>query len=116
MQHINHVQILGHTGGDPERHIARQGDSSFVTFSVATNFRWKDSEGAAQETTEWHRVIVNGPLADLVEQNVGKGDPVLVDGRLRTRKWRDSADIERSTTEIVASNVNFLSPRAWEGR
>ena len=116
MQHINHVQILGNTGNDPERHHARQGDGTFVTFSVATNHRWKDEDGTARETTQWHRAIVNGPLADLVEQSVGKGDAVLVDGRQRTRKWEDTSGIERSSTEIVASSVNFLSPRTRDGR
>ena len=116
MQHINHVQILGNLGSDPERRHAHHGDGTFVTFPVATNHRWKDPEGTAHETTEWHRVVVNGPLADLVEQSVARGDPVLVDGRLRTGKWEDSAGIERNSTEIIASAVNFLSPPAREGR
>ena len=116
MQHINYVQILGHLGSDPERRHAQRDDSTFVTFRVATNHRWKDPKGAAHESTERHRVIAGGTLADLVEQNVSKGEAVLVDGRLRTRKWEDSAGVERSSTEIVASSVNFLSPHAREGR
>ena len=33
---------------------------------------------------------------------------VLVEGRLRTRTWKDKDGIERRTTEIVARRVQFL--------
>ena len=111
MKHINRAQILGNVGGNPERHQSRNGERFFVTFSVATSFRWRDDQGAQQETTEWHRIIAWSPLADLVEQHVKKGDPVLVGGRLKTRTWQDTAGMDHRTTEIHAGEVIFLGPR-----
>lgn len=112
MKHINRAQILGNAGGNPERHRTHDGERTFVTFSVATNLRWKDDDGEQRETTEWHRVVAGGGLADLVEQYVAKGDPVLVEGRLRTRVWQDSAGMDHRTTEIQATDVIFLRSSA----
>ena len=111
MKHINRATILGNVGADPERHESRESGRTFVTFSVATNQRWRDDQGEQRETTEWHRVVAWSALADLVDQHVRKGDPVLVEGRLRTRPWQDSAGIEHRTTEIHAGDVVFLGAR-----
>ena len=111
MMHINRATILGNAGGDPERHRTQDGERTFVTFSVATNHPWKDDAGERHESTDWHRIIVGGGLADLVEERVAKGDPVLVEGRIRTRTWQDSAGVERQTPEIRATTVIFLKSR-----
>ena len=112
MKHINRAQILGNAGANPERHQTNDGERTFVTFSVATNHRWTDADGEQRETTEWHRVVTGGGLADLVEQYVAKGDPVYVEGRLRTRVWQDSAGMDHRSPEIQATDVIFLRPRA----
>lgn len=110
-KHINRATILGNVGGNPERRQAGDSGRFLVAFSVATNFRWKDDEGEQQETTEWHRVVAWGALADLVDQHVRKGDLVLVEGRLRTRTWQDSAGMDQRSTEIHAHDVIFLGRR-----
>ena len=38
-----------------------------------------------------------------------KGRQVCVEGRLSTRKWQDKDGNDRKTTEVVASDVRFLS-------
>lgn len=111
MKHLNRAQILGNAGGDPERHRTHDGERTFVTFSVATNLRWKDSDGEQRESTTWHPVVAGGALADLVEQYVSRGDAVYVEGRLTTRTWQDAAGMERRTTEIQAAEVIFLGHR-----
>ncbi|MDE0201473.1 MAG: single-stranded DNA-binding protein [Rhodospirillaceae bacterium] len=110
MRSKNFVQLLGHVGGDPETRRSETGEV-FVTFSVATNSRWTDRSGTEHEETEWHDVICFGGLADLVAKFVKKGDPVLLEGRLRTRTWTDQAGMERRNTGIVARDVTFLARR-----
>ena len=68
---------------------------------MATSERWKDQSGQQQEKTEWHRVVVFGPVAETVEKYLKKGDPVYFEGKLQTRKWTDKDNQERYTTEIV---------------
>lgn len=46
-------------------------------------------------------MIFNPNLAEIAEKYLRKGSKVMVEGELRTRKWTDSQNIERYTTEIV---------------
>jgi single-strand DNA-binding protein len=40
-----------------------------------------------------------------------KGRPVFVEGRLQSRSWEAQDGSKRSTLEVVAQNVQFLSSR-----
>lgn len=101
MASVNKVIVLGNLGRDPE--VRRTGDSKAIaTVTVATSERWKDrNSGEQQEKTEWHRVVIFGGLAEIVEKYLKKGDSVYFEGKLQTRKWTDKDNQERYTTEIV---------------
>ena len=99
---LNKVQIIGNLGKDPEIRHSQDG-TKIATFSVATSETWNDkNSGERKEKTEWHRVVVfNDKLADVVEKYVRKGSKLYVEGQLQTRKWTDTANVERYSTEIV---------------
>lgn len=100
---MNRVTLLGNLGADPEVRTLDSGDK-VANFRLATNEKWKDREtGEKKERVEWHSVAVFGPIAGVVEQYVKKGDKVLVEGQLRTRKWQDQSGQDRYTTEVVVS-------------
>ena len=40
-----------------------------------------------------------------------KGDKLYVEGKLRTRKWQDAQGADRTTTEILADNLQMLDRR-----
>ena len=104
---MNKVMILGNLGQSPElRHT--QNGTAVANLRVATNERWKDSNGARQERTEWHSVVVFGRQAENCEKYLNKGSRVLVEGRLQTREYTDKDNNTRYTTEIVAQTVQFL--------
>jgi single-strand DNA-binding protein len=93
--------IIGTLGQDPELRYATNG-TAIANLSVATNEEWKDSQtGEKQQRTEWHRVSIFGKLAEIAGQYLTKGSQVYLEGKLKTRKWVDSANIDRYTTEIV---------------
>lgn len=103
---MNRVTLLGRLGRDPETRST--GSGVVCNLSLATTERYKDKAGAWQEATEWHRVVVFGGSAAACEQHLAKGREVLVEGRLRTRKWTDQNGQERHTTEVVAERVHFV--------
>jgi single-strand DNA-binding protein len=73
-----------------------------VNFNVATTERWKDREGAQQEKTEWHRVVIfNENLGRVAKQYLKNGSSVYLEGQLQTRKWTDNSGQDKYTTEIV---------------
>lgn len=112
---MNKVLLLGNVGKDPEIRSTQSGDK-IANFSLATSEKWKDKNtGQKQEKTEWHRIVVFGPLASIIENYAPKGTKLLVEGKLQTRKWTDQSGQDRFSTEVVVSgfgaNIQLLSQR-----
>lgn len=100
---VNKVILLGNLGRDPEVRMT-QSSTKIVNLNVATNESWKDRDsGQTRSQTEWHRVVIFGPVADVAERYLRKGSTVYLEGQLRTRKWQDQSGQDKYTTEIVVS-------------
>lgn len=99
-----------------------------VTFSLATNSNYRYSNGSSTYTlpvltfidvfisfivtgeiaqkSEWHRICVFKPgLRDSVYKFAGKGQRVLVQGRIIYGEFTDAGGTVRTTTSIVADDV-----------
>ena len=116
MASVNKVTIVGNLGRDPEIRTFPSGDQ-VANVTIATTDRWRDKNtGENKESTEWHRVVFNGRLAEIVGQYLRKGSQVYVEGSLRTRKWTDQATgQERYATEIRADTMQMLGSRQGQG-
>lgn len=91
MASVNKVIIVGNLGRDPEMRTFPSGDQ-VANVRIATTDRWRDKNtGENKEATEWHSVVFNGRLAEIVGQYLRKGSQVYVEGSLRTRKWTDQS-------------------------
>lgn len=101
MASLNKAMIIGNVGKTPD--IRHTGDGKAIAnLSLATTSSWKDKATGEKKTqTEWHKVVVFGGLASVVEKHVSKGDPIYIEGKLITRKWTDKDGQDRYTTEIV---------------
>jgi len=111
---INKVILIGNLGVDPELRFTQSG-TPVASFRIATSERWKDKEGNQQEQTEWHNIVAWGRLGELCNEYLSKGSKVYVEGKLKTRKWQDKNGNDRYTTDIVARDVQFLTPRGEGG-
>lgn len=111
MASINKVIVLGNLGADPEVRYTPDGGTAIATLRIATSRRYKNRDGQPVEETEWHRVILFGRAAELAKDYLRKGSSVLIEGRLRTRKWTDQNGQDRWTTEIVSENMQFVGGR-----
>ena len=115
MASVNKVIIVGNLGKDPEMRSFPSGDQ-VANITIATTDKWKDKQsGEMKEATEWHRVVFNGRLAEIVGQYLRKGSQVYVEGSLRTRKWTDQSGVEKYTTEIRADQMQMLGSRQGMG-
>jgi single-strand DNA-binding protein len=111
MASVNKVILVGNLGKDPETRYAPSGDA-FCTITVATTDSWKDKATCEKkESTEWHRVVFNGRLAEIAGQYLKKGRPVYIEGSLRTRKWTNKEGVDQYTTEIRADQMQMLGSR-----
>lgn len=107
---LNRAQIIGRLGKPVEMKYGQSGNA-IALMTVATDESYTDKSGQRQSVTEWHRVVVYGKTAENCGQFLDKGSLVFVEGKLRTRKWQDSAGQQRFTTEIIADRVQFLDRR-----
>lgn len=115
MASVNKVILIGNVGKDPEVRYNPSG-GAWCTLSLATTRNWKNREtGERQEETEWHRVVFNDRLAEIVGEYVRKGRPLYVEGRLKTRKWQDKEGRDTYTTEIIAQEMQLLGGREGMG-
>ena len=115
MASINKVIIVGNLGRDPEMRTFPSGDQ-VANVTIATTDKWKDKQtGEMKEATEWHRVVFNGRLAEIVGQYLRKGSQVHGEGSRRTRKWTDQAGVEKYSTEIRADQMQMLGGRQGMG-
>ncbi len=115
MAGINKAIIVGRLGRDPEVRYTADG-RAVTNFSVATSDEWKDKEtGEKRERTEWHRIVAFNKLGEICGQYLSKGRQVYVEGQIRTREWEDREGNKRYTTEIIASDIQFLGSKEGGG-
>lgn len=111
--YINKAMIYGNLTRDPELRALPSG-IQVATLSVATNRVWKDKNGAKQESTDYHNVVVFGRQAETTAQYLRKGNSVYVEGRMQTRSWDASDGTKKYRTELVADRVQF-GPKGTTG-
>ena len=110
MAGINKVIIIGRLGRDPEVRYMPDG-TAVANFSVATSDEWKDKQtGEKKERTEWRRIVAWRALGEICGKYLSKGRQVYIEGKLQTRSW-EKEGATQYTTEIVASDVQFLGTR-----
>jgi single-strand DNA-binding protein len=108
---LNNVQLTGRLGQDPEVTYAQQG-SARVTFTLATNRRWKDGDGQIREEAQWTPMVAWDKLGEICAEYLRKGSRVYIEGRLQTRSWEDAESGEkRYKTEVVLSEMILLDTK-----
>jgi single-strand DNA-binding protein len=116
MASVNKVILIGNAGRDPEVRTFPSGDK-VCNVTIATTEKWKDkSSGEQKEATEWHRLVFNGRLAEIAGEYVKKGSSIYVEGSIKSRKYTDKDQIERTAVEIRVDKLTLLGSKpAGEG-
>ncbi|WP_028841958.1 single-stranded DNA-binding protein [Thermodesulfovibrio yellowstonii] len=102
---FNRIILIGNLTRDPELRYTPTG-VAVVTVPIAVNTRYKQGEETKEETL-FIEAVVFGKQADSCMQYLSKGQPVLVEGRLRERRWEHEGQ-KRSKFEVIAQSVRFL--------
>lgn len=110
---VNKVTLLGYAGKAPDFKEFDNG-GCVATFSLATTKRGFTTKDGRQipEHTEWHNIVLQNGLAKVANQYVKKGDKLYIEGELRTRSYDDAQSVKRYITEIVATGMEMLTPKA----
>ncbi|MFP4025686.1 MAG: single-stranded DNA-binding protein [Thiohalospira sp.] len=110
MMGVNKVILVGNVGKDPEvRHL--DSGVAVANFSLATSETYKNKENQKVTNTEWHNIVVWRGLAEIVEKYVKKGDPLYLEGKIRTRSYDDKEGNKKYITEILVDNLQMLGSK-----
>lgn len=109
MSSVNKVILVGNLGGIPDMKYTPAG-KAVANFSIATSESWADKEGKRETRTEWHKIVAWNQLAELCGKFLDKGAKVYIEGKLQTRSY-DKDGVTRYVTEVVASDIQFLTPK-----
>lgn len=104
--------LIGHVGADPEVREANGG--KFATMRLATTdkgYTRKTDGVQVPEQTQWHSLIVNGGLVQVVENYIHKGSKLFVSGKLKYREYQANDGSKRWATEIAVYELELLDPK-----
>jgi single-strand DNA-binding protein len=107
---LNKVYLYGRLGQDPV--VKHTTDGGQVTsFSLATT-NTSNRNGEKKESTEWHNCVAFGRTAEIAGQYLKKGSQALIEGSLRTSKYKDKEGNERQSTNIVVNQLTLLGGKS----
>lgn len=105
----NHITLVGRLVRDPQGKSVAEG-VDLARFVLAVDRPYKKEGEEAQ--TDFIPVVAWRRLGEVCNEYLGKGQLVLVDGRLQIRSWENNGQTVWQP-EIVAGNVQMLD---WKGK
>lgn len=108
----NKVQLIGHLGANPEVKSLSNG-SKKASMRIATTERYQ-SNGEWKEETQWHHVALWDRAAERAEQQLQKGNFVLLEGKLVHRTYATPDGEQKYITEVQVHNFIRLERKQGE--
>lgn len=113
---INRVILTGNLGADPEVRSTQSG-TTVLTMRIAVNDRRKNQRtGEWEDYCNWIGVTMFGKRAEALSSMLRKGSKVGVEGKLRWSQWEDKSGGKRSKIEVMADEVELLTPKGGNQR
>ena len=114
MASYNRIVLVGNLTRDPQLSYT-PANTALCKFGMAMNHKWRDQEGNTREEVCFVDCTLFGRRAEVFNQYMAKGRPVLVEGRLHLNQWTTPEGDKRSKHEVVVDNFQFLGGRRDEG-
>lgn len=106
---MNKVFLIGNLTHDPELTETAAG-IAVCRFSIAVNRRTSDGDRKA----DFYKVTAWRGLGETVARYARKGNKLAVVGNIELRTYEDRDGIERQAIDIIAQDVEFLTPKPQE--
>jgi single-strand DNA-binding protein len=114
MAGVNKVILLGNLGKDPEVRAIDNG-RKVARFTLATTESYRNQQGERVDQTEWHNVVFWGPVVDVIEKYLKKGNQVYIEGKISNRSYDDKDGVKKYITEITGNNLTLLGGKGSTG-
>ena len=108
MASYNKVILMGHLTRDPELRTLPNSETQVCDFGLAVNRRWKDSAGEDREEVLFIDCAAFGKVGEAIGQNLTKGRPIHIEGRLKLDQWEQEDGQRRSKIRVVVEQFRFV--------
>ena len=108
---MNKVILIGNLTKDPELTETPSG-VAVCKFSIAVSREYANADGNRE--TDFFNITVWRGRAENCGKYLKKGNKVAIVGNLQNRSYEDKDGIKRNITEVIANEVEFLTPKSSE--
>lgn len=109
---MNRVVLIGNLTRDPEL-TETAGGVKICRFGIAVNRNFTGPDG--ERKVDFFNVVAWRGLGENVARFSRKGNKVAVFGSIELRNYEDRDGVKRTAVDIVANDVEFLTPRGSSG-
>ena len=113
MASFNRVILMGNLTRDIELKYTQSG-LAVTDVGLAVNDRRKNQQGEWIEETTFVDVTLWGRQAEVAGEYLGKGSPVLIEGRLKLDTWETDGQ-KRSKLRVVGERMQMVGGRREGG-
>lgn len=109
---MNEVRLIGNLATDPDMQ-ATKNDVRVCTFRLAVRRTYKSKENGERKS-DFFTIVAWRQLGELCKKYLSKGKKVAVIGHLEPKNYEGKDGSKRYTIDVVADDIEFLSPRTEE--
>ncbi len=106
MAAFNRVILIGNLTHEVDLRSTSSG-TAVTDIGLAVNERRKNQAGEWVEDTQFIDVTLWGRTAEVAAEHLGKGSPILVEGRLKLDTWETDGQ-KRSKLKVVGERMQML--------
>ena len=110
MSSFNKVILLGNLVADPELRVTQNGHS-IAKFTLAINRSFITKEGDQRDEVSYVSIDAFGKQADTISNYLSKGNPILVEGRLRQDRWETQQGEKRTKLVVALESFRFVGQK-----
>ena len=102
---VNKAILIGRLGQDPELKYTA-GGKAVCNFTLATSHKFGENE-----TTTWHKCVAWEKQAEVIKENVAKGQEIYIEGRIDNRTYDKKDGSKGYISEVVVQNFQFVGSK-----
>jgi single-strand DNA-binding protein len=104
---VNHVHLIGSLTTEPAI-ITLANGHKMARFAITTRELRTGPEGKIETENQWHKIVALGKWVQVLEEFAEKGLQLAIEGKLRSRFFKDKEGRNQYTTEIEVKDLVFI--------
>jgi single-strand DNA-binding protein len=108
MASFNKVILLGNLTRDPQLSYTPS-QTAVVEIGLAVNRKFKKQDGSQSEEVCFVDCQMYGKRAEVINKYCKKGNPLMIEGRLKFDSWQGQDGSKRSKLRVMIESFEFIS-------